>query len=117
MAVKQTEIDSELLTDALEKANEQALDQNQVDLPDIDINDPAALRTLAKSVLVEIVQTAPRNVSLVAAIKELLDRVDGKPMQSINQNVTGGLTVQIVRFGEGPLIEQKPQLIDGKPCV
>lgn len=53
----------------------------------IDLNDPSALRNLAKSALVEIVQAAPRNVSLVAAIKELLDRVDGKAPQSISMDV------------------------------
>lgn len=49
---------------------------------DIDLNDADALRKLAKGALVEIVQKAPRNISLVGAIRELLDRVDGKPAQS-----------------------------------
>lgn len=56
----------------------------------IDLDDPAALRTLAKSALVEIVQTAPRNVALVGAIRELLDRVDGKAVQTlqVDQRIT-----------------------------
>lgn len=53
----------------------------------IDITDPDALRTLAKGALVEIVQTAPRNVALVGAIRELLDRIDGKAHQSIAMTV------------------------------
>lgn len=53
----------------------------------IDINNPDELRHLAKSALVEIVQTAPRNVSLVGAIRELLDRIDGKAPQSIAMTV------------------------------
>lgn len=53
----------------------------------VDIDDPVALRKLAKGTLVEIVQTAPRNVSLVAAIRELLDRIDGKAPQSISMDI------------------------------
>lgn len=53
----------------------------------VDINDPVALRALAKGKLVEIIRTAPVNVSLVTAIRELLDRVEGKPLQSIMQDV------------------------------
>lgn len=55
--------------------------------PPIDLNDPTALRNLAKGALVEIVQKAPRNVSLVAAIRELLDRIDGKAPQSISMDI------------------------------
>ncbi len=50
----------------------------------VDIDNPEELRKLAKSKLVEIIQNSAINVSLVAAIRELLDRVDGKPAQSIN---------------------------------
>ncbi len=53
----------------------------------IDLNDADALRKLAKSALVEIVQKAPRNISLVGAIRELLDRVDGKAPQSVSMTV------------------------------
>ncbi len=53
----------------------------------VDLEDAAALRTLAKGALAEIVQTAPRNVSLVGAIRELLDRIDGKAPQSIALDV------------------------------
>jgi hypothetical protein len=55
---------------------------NQSAAAPVDINDPDALRTLAKGKLVAILQTAPVNVSLVAAIRELLDRIDGKPIQT-----------------------------------
>lgn len=53
----------------------------------IDMENPDALRKLAKEALVEIVQTAPRNVGLVAAIRELLDRIDGKAPQSLQMTV------------------------------
>ena len=48
----------------------------------VDINDSQALKELATQVLVEIIQKSPRNVSLVAACRELLDRSVGKPLQS-----------------------------------
>lgn len=53
----------------------------------IDINDTQALKELATQVLVEIIQKSPRNVSLVAACRELLDRCVGKAPQSIAMEV------------------------------
>lgn len=53
----------------------------------IDINDHTALKALAMEALVEIVQKAPRNVSLVGAIRELIDRIEGKAPQSIAMTV------------------------------
>lgn len=53
----------------------------------VDINDPVALKALAMEALEEIVRTAPRNVSLVAAIRELIDRIEGKAPQSIAMTV------------------------------
>lgn len=79
----------------------------------IDLNDPAALRNLAKSALVEIVQTAPRNVSLVAAIRELLDRIDGKAPQSI------ALDVQDNRMDKMPIdrLLKLAALLDDPPVI
>ncbi len=51
------------------------------------LDDPDKLRTLAKSALVEIIAIAPRTVALVGAIKELLDRIDGKAPQSLSMVV------------------------------
>ena len=53
----------------------------------VDIDDPVALKGLAMSALEEIVRTAPRNVSLVSAIRELIDRIEGKAPQSIAMTV------------------------------
>lgn len=53
----------------------------------VDINDSQALKSLAMEALVEIVQKAPRNVSLVGAIRELIDRIEGKAPQSIAMTV------------------------------
>lgn len=52
-----------------------------------DLNSPVALKGLAMEVLVQILETAPRNVSLVSAVRELIDRVDGKAPQSIAMTV------------------------------
>lgn len=52
-----------------------------------DINNPIALKALAMEALEEIVRTAPRNVSLVGAIRELIDRIEGKAPQSIAMTV------------------------------
>jgi hypothetical protein len=56
-------------------------------LPEIDTEDPAALRTLAKTRLIEIIRLSAPTTALVPAIKELLDRVDGKAAQSIAMTV------------------------------
>ncbi len=62
-----------------------------------DLNSPTALKGLAIEVLVQIVETAPRNVSLVSAIRELIDRVEGKAPQSIS------LDVQDTRMDKMPI--------------
>ena len=64
-----------------------AIQQAQQSSPAVDINDSGALKALAMETLVEIVQTAPRNVSLVGAIRELIDRIDGKAPQSVSMTV------------------------------
>lgn len=88
MAHSQTEMPTESLEDVLAQANKQAqLPTPTESLPIIDIENPDEMRKLAKSVLVEIVQMAPRNVSLVGAIRELLDRIDGKAPQSVSMIV------------------------------
>lgn len=61
--------------------------QQLSDTPPININDHQALKELATATLVEIIQKSPRNVSLVAACKELLDRAVGKAPQSITMDV------------------------------
>ena len=40
----------------------------------------------------------------VAAIKELLDRGYGKATQPVDANVTGGLTVKILKFSDQPKV-------------
>lgn len=34
------------------------------------------------------------------AVKELADRLDGKAIQAVNANITGNLTVEVVRFAD-----------------
>jgi hypothetical protein len=54
--------------------------------PPIDITDKAALRELAMKELVAIIQANASDIKAVTAIKELLDRIDGRPHQSIDMN-------------------------------
>lgn len=69
------------------KANPPIDQKIPLEIKPIDISDPIALKSLAMEALVEIVQTAPRNVSLVGAIRELIDRIEGKAPQSIAMTV------------------------------
>lgn len=68
-------------------------DQPQSSATPVDINDPQALKELAIEVLVEIIQKSPRNVSLVAACRELLDRAVGKPLQTQVMEVKNTTTI------------------------
>lgn len=62
---------------------------------DVDMADLDALRKLTKARLVEAIQNLPLSAkSLVAACNALLDRIDGKPPQSVN--VHQATTIQLV---------------------
>lgn len=84
------------------------------DKPVIDITDTAALKGLAMTALVEIVQTAPRNVSLVSAIRELIDRIEGKAPQSIaitakDERLERAPIDRIMHLLSLPVIENEPK--------
>ena len=59
----------------------------------IDITDKAALRELAMKELVAIVQANAGDIKGIAAVRELLDRVEGKAMQIVHQ--TNETTINI----------------------
>ena len=64
---------------------------------DVDLNDLDALRSLTKRRLVEAIQNLPLSAkSLVAACNALLDRIDGKPAQTVQQNVNHSGSVIMV---------------------
>lgn len=67
-----------------------ALEGRTAALAPIDVADKDALRTMAMRELVAIVQRNGGDIRGIAAVRELLDRVDGKPQQSIIQS--GGVT-------------------------
>lgn len=67
---------------------------------EVDITDIAALEALAMSELVAIVQTAPRGISKIPAVKELLDRVKGKAAQSINMRVDDNTLANKISISE-----------------
>lgn len=96
--------------------------ESTADSPPIDIENPDELRKLAKNTLVMIIQGSPKLPSLVPAVKELLDRVDGKPSQQItmdaNMNlVTVHATVEFIPARRDNLIQRMDdnnQVIDNE---
>ena len=102
MARSQLDDDTDTLEDALAKANADAKAKREILAKGIeypcpvchytgpiktDLNSQPALKGLALEVLVEILENSPRNVSLVAAVRELWDRIEGKAPQSIAMTV------------------------------
>jgi hypothetical protein len=55
---------------------------------DVNISDKDVLRRLAMEKLVRIIARSPDTISVVPAIRELLDRIDGKPGQAITMDAT-----------------------------
>lgn len=53
----------------------------------IDLEDITALKRLARGKLVKIIQKSPETLALVPALRELVDRIDGKAPQSIAMTV------------------------------
>ncbi len=78
-------------------------------LEPIDVADNAALRKLARGKLVDIIRGNESPGVTVSAIKELLDRIDGKPHQSIDMT-------QQIKLRYEPLVirlaQPDPQLIE-----
>jgi hypothetical protein len=54
-----------------------------------EITDKDQLRRLSYDTLVDIMQFGTSENARLAAAREILDRVDGKPLQSVNQTVQG----------------------------
>lgn len=52
------------------------------------LESPEKLKSLAKSALIEIIRHSSKTPQLVPAIKELLDRVEGKSKERIEASVT-----------------------------
>jgi hypothetical protein len=87
MATAQIDKPTESVEELLEKANRKALvGKKQLTAkasPAIDITDKVALRDLAMKELVAIVSANAGDIRGISAVKELLDRVEGKAAQSI----------------------------------
>jgi hypothetical protein len=62
---------------------------------DIDLSDKDALRKLATEKLVRVIAKSPDTIACVPAIRELLDRIDGKPGQAITMESTVNNTLTI----------------------
>ena len=89
MATNKHQPPEKTIESILADANEAFLTKKpaQIELPEIDLTDQAALRHLAFSKLVAIIQASAPTTALVPAIKELVDRIDGKAPQSIAMTV------------------------------
>ncbi len=78
---------------------------------------------LAKSKLVDVIQNSPLTAkSLVGAIKELLDRIDGKPAQSVALEVKGDvkhthnveLSAELLKEQIGRILHKKLVVIENQ---
>lgn len=97
-----TQLSSGNITEAIIEANQQKKSPPAAEgLPEAQLSELLdnhdKLRNLAKSKLIEIIAMSKATTQLVPAIKELLDRIDGKPAQSINMKalVDNQLTVNV----------------------
>ncbi|OQW38076.1 MAG: hypothetical protein A4E20_04700 [Nitrospira sp. SG-bin2] len=51
-------------------------------------------------ILMEVARGSSSDAARVAAVNGVLDRALGKPKQAVDANVTGSLTVNIIRFSD-----------------
>ena len=78
----------ESFNDALAKANEAERKKLQsVDMDDTDITDPTELRTFTRIELLRIIRKNKGSLGNVPALRELMDRAEGKAPQSIAMTV------------------------------
>lgn len=83
--------------------------------PIIDIDDKDALRELTLKTLVEIIQSSPKSTALVPALKELMDRIDGKAKQQVEITGKNGepLSVRLLAVQQRLLTDITPsKLLD-----
>lgn len=85
--------------------------------PSIDITNKDALRTMALNTLVEVIQANPKSLAVIPAIRELLDRIDGKPGQAVTldaniNQVTVNASISFVRAQ--PVVDNSIITIEGK---
>lgn len=87
--------------------------------PQIDPTDVNAVKAMTWAKLVQIASTIAPNDKALPVLREIMDRLDGKPRQQIDTTLTGNMTttIQIVRFGDLNVVnpENKPQTISGNP--
>lgn len=81
----------------------------------IDATDVGAVRAMVWDKLVRIAAVAPPNASLLPILRELMDRIEGKPAQSVHLDATvKTVTVNAtIKFAdELPLIDNQFKSID-----
>ena len=81
--------------------------------PDIDVTDKDALRALSLRALAQVVQAGKSDASIVAAAKELLDRIDGKAAQVTKSDVTVTHRAEVIKqVLDGIIVEAVPKYIE-----
>lgn len=70
-----------------------------------ELSDSDYLRTIAKGKLVEIIRGNSATPTLVPAIKELLDRIDGKAKERIEANITGHMVHFNIKEGSELILQ------------
>lgn len=82
---------------------------------DIDVTDKDALRELSFKALAQVLANGKSDASIVAAARELLDRIDGKAVQQINQSVQGQVQQHVIVHVEYVKARDGREIIDAQP--
>ena len=82
---------------------------------DIDVTDKDALRELSFRALAQVLANGKSDASIVAAARELLDRIDGKAVQQINQSVQGQVQQHVIVQVEYVKARDGREIIDAHP--
>lgn len=87
-----------------ERVSEIPMVNNPVSIvgPEIDPTDLKAVKAMVWSKLVQTAAVMPANDKCLPILREIMDRLDGKPRQQIDTTLTGTMqtTIQIVRFSD-----------------
>ena len=108
----QTETQPEPLETLLAKANEQALQQSRAASTPLSaaelarlLADPEELRKFTRKRLIQTLAVCPLTPALVTVAKEIIDRLDGKPLQQVKQEINHSGAVALMTKEEvGDLI-------------
>lgn len=89
-----------------------ALDDSAAEQAEIDPTDLAAVKAMVWSKLVQIAAVMPANAQGLPILREIMDRLDGKPAQMVQIDATmRHVTVNAnIRFADQPMVIDQTQL-------